>query len=208
MFTSFVGVGWCTMTPLKGLRIHRGFSPVHMSQEVQLAVEATEAVGGIGTLGINLKIFLAQLFNFAIVLLVLWKWAYKPIVKIIEERQEKIEKSVKQAGEIEKRVVEIEKEQQVVMTTAKSEAAKMLDDVRTTAEDRKKILLEKAKEEVRSVVAQGKLQLQAEKVQMIQDAREEIAKIAVEATRKILQESVDEKKALKLAEGVVDKMTV
>lgn len=179
-----------------------------MSQEVQLAVEATEAAGGIGTLGINLKIFLAQLFNFAIVLLVLWKWAYKPIVKLLEERQEKIEKSVKQAAEIEKRVVEIEKEQQTVMATAKTEAAKILDDVRTTAEDHKKVLLEKAKEEVKVVVAQGKLQLQAEKVKMIQDAREEIAKIAVEAARKILQETVDEKKAMKLAEGVVDKMMV
>lgn len=179
-----------------------------MSQEVQLAVEATEAVGGIGTLGINLKIFLAQLFNFAIVLLVLWKWAYKPIVKLLEERQEKIEKSVKQAGEIEKRVVEIEKEQQTVMATAKTEAAKILDDVRTTAEDRKKVLLEKAKEEVKAVVAQGKVQLQAQKDQMVRDAREEIAKIAIEAARKILGEAVDEKKAQKLAEGVVDKMSV
>lgn len=179
-----------------------------MSQEVQLAVEATEAVGGIGTLGINLKIFLAQLFNFAIVLLVMWKWAYKPIVKLLEERQEKIEKSVKQAREIEKRVVEIEKEQKTVIATAKTEAAKILDDVRATAEDRKKALLEKAKEEVKAVVVQGKLQFQAEKSQMIQDAREEIAKIAVEAARKILQESVDEKQAQKLAESVVDKMSV
>jgi F-type H+-transporting ATPase subunit b len=179
-----------------------------MSQEVQLAVEATEAVGGIGTLGINLKIFLAQLFNFAIVLLVLWKWAYKPIVKILEERQEKIEKSVRQAGEIEKRVVEIEREQQTVMTAAKSEAAAMLEDVRVAADDRKKVLLEKAKEDVQAVVAQGKVQLQAQKEQMVRDAREEIAKIAVEAARKILLESVDEKKAQKFAEGVVDKMSV
>ncbi len=177
-----------------------------MSQEVQLAAEATEAAGGIGTLGINLKIFLAQLFNFAIVLVVLWKWAYKPIVKLLEERQAKIENSVKQAGEIEKRVVEIEKEQQATIAAAKNDAAKILDEVRTTADDRKRVLLEKAKEEVKAVVAQGKVQLQAEKDQMIRDAREEIAKIAVEAARKILNETVDEKKAQKMAEAVVEKM--
>ncbi len=185
-----------------------------MSVEIQQAAEAaqgvasaTEATGGLGTLGINLKIFLAQLLNFAVVLFVLWKWAYKPIVKLLEERQEKIERSVKQADDIEKRVRELASEQKEVIATAKSEAAKILDEARTTADDRKKGLLVKAKEEVKAVVAQGKAQLEAQKEQMIRDAREEIAAIAVEAARKILEDGVDEKKATKLAEGVVDKMS-
>jgi F-type H+-transporting ATPase subunit b len=181
-----------------------------MSQEVQLvaeAVQASESVGGLGTLGINLKIFLAQLLNFAIVLVVMWKFAYKPIVKLLEERQEKIVRSVKQADDVEKRVAELEHEQKEVIATAKSEAAKILDEARVSADDRKKELLTKAKEEVKGVVAQGKVQLEAQKTQMIQEAREEIAAIAVEAARKILAEGVDEKKATKLAEGVVDKMS-
>lgn len=181
-----------------------------MSQEVQLAaeaVQASESVGGLGTLGINLKIFLAQLLNFAIVLVVLWKWAYKPIVKLLEERQEKIERSVKQADDVEKRVRELESEQKEVIATAKSEAAKILDEARASAEDRKKELLAKAKEEVKGVVSQGKTQLEAQKVQMIAEAREEIAAIAVEAARKIFEDGVDEKKAAKLAESVVDKMS-
>jgi F-type H+-transporting ATPase subunit b len=175
-----------------------------MSQEVQIA---TEAVSGIGTLGINLKIFLAQLLNFAIVLVVMWKCAYKPIVKLLEERQEKIERGVKQAQDVEKRVIELETEHKAVIATAKSEAAKILDEARVSAEDRKKELLVKAKEEVKSVVAQGKVQLEAQKDQMIREAREEIAVIAIEAARKILEDGVDEKKAAKLAESVVDKMS-
>ncbi|TAL51281.1 ATP synthase F0 subunit B [Patescibacteria group bacterium] len=177
------------------------------AEVAQQVVEATEVSGGLGTLGINLKIFLAQLLNFAVVLFVLWKWAYKPIVKILEERQEKIERSVKHADDVEKRVCELETEQKKVIATAKSEAAKILDEARVVAEDRKKELLGKAKEEVKGVVAQGKGQLEAQKEQMIREAREEIAAIAVEAARKILTEGVDEKKATKLAEGVVDKMS-
>lgn len=176
------------------------------AEVVQGVAQATEATGGIGTLGINLKIFLAQLLNFAIVLVVLWKWAYKPIVKLLEERQEKIERGVKQAEDVEKRVQNLERERHEVMSAAKSEAAKILEDVRRTADDRKKELLAKAKEEVKEVVAQGKLQLEAQKAQMIVEAREEIALIAVEAARKILADGVDEKKATKLAENVIDKM--
>lgn len=178
------------------------------AQAAQEVASATEATGGLGTLGINLKIFLAQLLNFAIVLLVLWKWAYKPIVKLLEERQEKIERGVKQAEDVEKRVHDLERERHEVMATAKSEAAKVLEDVRVAADERRKELLAKTKEEVKSVVAQGKAQLETQKVQMIQEAREEIATIAVEAARKILEDGVDEKKAVKLAEGVIDKMSI
>ncbi len=185
-----------------------------MSTEIQQVAEVaqevaytTEASGGLGTLGINFKIFLAQLLNFTIVLVVMWKFAYKPIVKLLEERQEKIERGVKQAEDVEKRVQELEHEQKEVIATAKSEAAKILDEARVIAEDRKKDLLAKAKEEVKGVVAQGKVQLETQKEQMIQEAREEIAAIAVEAARKILEDGVDEKKATKLAEGVVDKMS-
>lgn len=181
-----------------------------MSQEVQLAAEAvqvSESAGGIGTLGINLKIFLAQLFNFAIVLLVMWKWAYKPIVKLLEERQEKIERGVKQAADVEKRVQELEQEREQVITQAKSEAAKVLEEARAVAEDRKKDLLGRAKQEVQGVVAQGKVQLEAQKTQMIREAREEIAALAVEAARKILADGVDEKRATKLAGEVINEMS-
>ncbi|NQV89955.1 F0F1 ATP synthase subunit B [Candidatus Uhrbacteria bacterium] len=185
-----------------------------MSQEIQQAAEVaqevasvTEATGGIGTLGINLKIFIAQLINFTLVLLVLWKWAYGPIVKLLEERQEKVAKSVIQAEEVEKRVQDLEVEQKQLIATAKSEATKILEEARVSADDRKKMLLEAAKKEVQGVVLQGKAQLQAEKEQMIRDAREDIALIAVEAARKILTEGVDEKKAGVLAQKVVDSMS-
>lgn len=185
-----------------------------MSQEIQQVAQAaqevaqvTESSGGIGTLGINLKIFIAQLINFTVVLLVLWKWVYAPIVKLLDERQEKITKGVRQAEEIEKRILALEKEQQEIIAKAKSEATQVLEIARIDAEERKKILLEKTKGEIKDVISQGKLQLQREKEQMIRESREEIALIAVEASRRILSEAIDEKKSQKLAEGVIDSMS-
>jgi F-type H+-transporting ATPase subunit b len=174
-----------------------------MSQEVQIAAEAT---GGIATLGINLRIFIAQLINFSVVLLVLWKWAYKPIVKLLEERQEKIEKGVKAAEDAQSRILDIEKEHDSVIKTARGEAVKVMEEAQAKADERRKVLLEKAKDEVKVVVAQGKTQLVAQKEQMIREVREEIAKIAVDAARKILADAIDEKKAMKLATEVVDEM--
>ena len=165
-----------------------------------------EPTGGIATLGINLNIFIAQLVNFIVVLLVLWKFAYKPIVKTLDARSQKIEESIKSASDVEKRVAELEVEQKMIITTAKNEATKILETARADAESRKTELLAEAKKQVEAVVSHGKEQLNAEKTNMVREARAEIISIAVTAAKKILEETIDEKKSGALAEDVVKKM--
>ena len=167
----------------------------------------SEPTGGIATLGINLPIFIAQLINFVVVLLVLWKFAYGPLVKILDERSKKIDESLKKSDDIDVRVAALEKEQQTVIATAKAEASHILEMARTDAESRKQELLAAAKKEVERVVSLGKEQLKAEQINMIREAKAELVAIAVAATKKILEETVDEKKSSALAEAVVKKMT-
>lgn len=180
-----------------------------MSEEAQIAHEAAQAVessGGLGTLGINLKIFIAQLVNFLVVLLVLWKWAYTPIVKMLEKRSETIEKSLQDAEQIEKRLADLEGERQSVINEAREEASKIVEQAKVDAETRREDMLNKAKGEVESIVASGKSQLQQEKEAMLRQARDGMVEIAVAASQKILQESVDENKARAMASEVVEKM--
>ena len=173
---------------------------------VNAAVEATEASGGIGALGINLKIFLAQLVNFTIVLLVLWKWAYKPIVRLLDERQHKIEKSVKDAQEIEARLQRLDGEREEALIISRKEAKARVEEALAGAEVRRQEILEKAKADVERVIAQGKQQLAVEREAMMRDARKELAEIVVEASRKIVASEINEKKAASLAEEVIRKM--
>ncbi|MEK7452295.1 MAG: F0F1 ATP synthase subunit B [Patescibacteria group bacterium] len=166
----------------------------------------SEPTSGIATLGINPQIFLAQLFNFVVVLLVLWKFAYKPLVKILDDRSKKIEDSLNMSKDVALRVSALEKDQKNLIANAKSDAAQILDMARTEAETRKQEMLASAKTEVERVVLQGKEQLRAEKINMIREAKAELIQIAVAATKKILEESIDEKKSSLLAEDVVKKM--
>lgn len=170
------------------------------------AAEATEATGGIGALGLNAKIFVAQLVNFTIVLLVLWKWAYKPIVRLLDERQHKIEKSVKDAQEIEQRLSRLDGEREEVLTAARHEAKARVEDALAGAEGRRQEILEKTKGEVERVIVQGKQQLVQEREAMMREARKELAEIVVEASRKIVASEINEKKAASLAEEVIRKM--
>lgn len=181
-------------------------SPAPTTELVKETAEAVEASGGLGMLGINLKIFIAQLVNFLLVLLVLWKWVYQPIVKLLDQRTERIARSMQQADEIEKRMASVEEEQQRAITQAKAEAAVMLEQARNEAEARKKDLLENAKQEVQKVIAQGKEQLQAEKQNMVREAKAELIELAVASAKKILEDAVDEKRSRKLAEEVIGKL--
>jgi F-type H+-transporting ATPase subunit b len=167
----------------------------------------TETTSGIATLGIDWKIFIAQLINFLVVMLVLWKFAYKPIVKMLDQRSEKIEKGMKDAKDVEERLAKLEEERADVIKLAKAEAKKIADEARADAEERKAEMVEKAKREVERVVVNGKAQLKTEKETMMREARKEIVEIAVTASRKILEKAIDEKKAQSLAEEVVRKMT-
>jgi F-type H+-transporting ATPase subunit b len=173
---------------------------------VSQATQTVEATGGLGMLGINLKIFIAQLINFVIVLFVLWKWAYTPLVRLLDQRSERIEKSMKQADEIEKRIKKVAEDQKRIVNQAKTEAAIILDQARADADRRKKELLEGAKAEVQRVVTQGKEQLRIEKADMLRDAKSEIVDLALAAATKVLKESITEKTSHKLAEEVVEKM--
>lgn len=167
----------------------------------------SEPTGGIATLGINLNIFVAQLVNFLVVLLVLWKFAYKPLVKILDDRSHKIEESLKQSDAVEVRVKQLEIEQKQIIATAKGEAMQILEMAKQDADARKQELLAVAKKEVERVVQQGKEQLQAEKAQMIHEAKTELVQLAVAATKKILESEVDEKASQKIASDVIQKMS-
>jgi len=181
-----------------------------MSSEVQAVQEVANAVeetGGIAALGINLKLFIAQLVHFLIVLLVFWKWIYGPIVKALDKRAQTIEDSIKNAKEVEERVAKLESERKEIITAAKSDASHRLEEAQSSAEARKNDILAQAKADVEKVVKSGKDQLIREKETMIRDARKEIAEIAVAAARQVLQESVSEKTSKKLAEEAVEKLT-
>jgi F-type H+-transporting ATPase subunit b len=175
-------------------------------QETAVVEEPREATG-IAALGINGTWFVAQLLHFIIVLLIFWKWVYKPVVKMLDRRAETIEKSLRDAKTLETRVAKLEEERTKVIADAKAEAMGILDAARKDAGDRKQEMVAKTKAEVERVVKDGKAQLLKEKEAMIQDAKKDMAALVVEAARKVLSDSVDVKKSQAMAEEAVELLT-
>src|SRR5438876_3261416 len=85
------------------------------------------------TFGWNWKLFLSQVISFCIVAFLLQRFAYKPILAILEERRRKIEEGQLNAEKIKKELAEAEKRYQEIVAKANADAQKMIDEARESA---------------------------------------------------------------------------
>ena len=158
------------------------------------ATSAAEQAGLLGTLGINYKLFLAQLLNFGLVAFVIWKWVYNPLLKMLDERTTKIEQGLKDAEESAALKASSSEEKGAVIAEARSNARQIMEDAEVNAQEVADEKVRKTKEEVERIVTQGKDQLQSEREKMVREAKAELADLLVLATEKVAGEKLDAKK--------------
>lgn len=142
-------------------------------------------------LGLNVKILLAQLVNFAVLLFVLWKFGYQPLMKFLDERQKKIEQGVKNSEEAERRLAEIAEKEREVMRQAQAEAAALIEKTNANLEERKKMMMDKAKTEIAAVVQKTKDDLKIERKLAMKYIKQEAAELVTAAVEKVLSERMD-----------------
>jgi F-type H+-transporting ATPase subunit b len=145
-------------------------------------------------LGLDWKLFIAQLINFAVVLFVLWKWVFKPLGKKLEERSAKIEQSINQSAEVEKKLVEAESFRQAEMEKVRAEANAAIAQAQKNAEKAKEQIMAEAKANSDKMLEQTKKEIESERIKLMAEVREEAATLVVAATEKILREKIDVKK--------------
>jgi len=101
----------------------------------QASEVAAESAGGISSIGIDARSLILQIINFAILLLVLKKFAYKPIMDILDARRNKIEEGLKNAKESEIAKVNMQKEKDMVIKEAHSKAQTIIEQSKKQAQD-------------------------------------------------------------------------
>src|SRR3954464_13568776 len=85
------------------------------------------------TFGWHWKLFLSQIISFCIVAFLLRRFAYKPILAILEDRRRKIEEGQLNAEKIRKELAEAEKRYQEIVAKGNADAQRMIDEARTSA---------------------------------------------------------------------------
>lgn len=155
-------------------------------------VHADSAVSGVTTMfGLNWKLFIAQLVNFAIVLFVLWKWVFTPLSKKMAERAARIEKSLKESDDIAKLHAQAEKDRQEAIRAARVEASAIIAKSEEAATKLKEDIIARAHESAKKVAEDSRRELATQREQLMADIRSEAAILVTAATEKILGEKLD-----------------
>jgi F-type H+-transporting ATPase subunit b len=153
-----------------------------------------ESAGIAATLGLNYKLFLAQLVNFGLIVLVIWKFVYGPLIKAMDERTSKIDQGLKDAAEAKSMLANTEAEREKVITESRLKAKEIIEAAETDGKKRQDEMVSRAKAEVERVVAEGKQRLRDQETAMIEEAKSELSELVLKATEKVTGEKMDPSK--------------
>lgn len=151
-------------------------------------------------LGIDWKLLIAQIVNFLVLLFILYKFAYGPILTMLEKRQKKIEKGLKDAEAAGKKLEESEEKQKEILKRARTEAKEIVEKAHAQAEKSKSEMATEAKTQAEKIIAGAKVEIEREKEKTIGEIKSEIGSLVVAAAEKIIDEKLDASKDKKLIE--------
>lgn len=157
----------------------------------------------LNNLGINIKLLVAQIINFLVLLFVLYKFAYGPVLKMLENRTKKIEKGLKDAEDAKNKLVEIAEREKKILAEARNEAQKIIKKSEDVALKNARDIEVSAKEQSKKILAEAKVQIEQEKNKAVKDAKSEIADLVVRATEKIIDEKMNSAKDKELIEKAI-----
>lgn len=148
-----------------------------------------------GQFGVDWTFFIAQSINFIIVAAILWYFAFKPIIRTLEERKQKISDGLQFAEEMKVRLSDTEKQAAEKLREASDEAANLVKDARENASAFVEKQTQEAVQQAEHIVAKAKEAMEQERKQMLAEIREEVAQLVVQTSAKVLDRelSADEK---------------
>ncbi len=139
--------------------------------------------------GINWKLLLAQGFNFGVLLLALWWFLYRPVLAMLDERRQVIEKGVKDAEAAAVKLDRADTEGKEVVTKASQAAEALMATARSRAEEKGDAIVEEARAKAEAEIRDARAKAQAEADAIRQASEKEIARAAVLAAEKVLRKT-------------------
>lgn len=145
-------------------------------------------------LGLNLGYVFVQIFNFAILFVVLRVWVYKPILGLLERRREAIAKGLEDARVAAEARENAEKEAEKLLSDARSKAAEEARALSQRAEQQAKEIRSAAEATASKAREEALAEVEQERARVLSDVRGQVAALAIAAAQKLIGEAVDAKK--------------
>jgi F-type H+-transporting ATPase subunit b len=142
--------------------------------------------------GINLPSILAQSFSFAFVAFVLWRFAFKPVLATLDERQKVIESGLKYAEEMKAKLEASQQASAAQIKEAQVKGQQIVAEAQKAAKEFSEKQQKEAVERANGVITKAQAAIELEKTKMLAEARTEIARLVVATTQRVLAQELSE----------------
>ena len=150
-------------------------------------------------------LYVWTILTFLLLFFLLTKFAWKPLLKALAEREEKIRSSLEKADEAQQKLERLGAEGEEIIGKARAEAQSIVSDGKKASEKVRGEIETKAKEKANTIVAQAEKQITAEKEQAISDIRGEVAALSIQIAGKLIRKNLSKKDNMTLIKESLDK---
>ena len=172
--------------------------------QVARTVLAADSEGG---LQINLFWIIVSTLNFAVFLALLWKFALKPVSKMLGDRQARIETGLRDAEQARHDREQAETERVAALTEARREANEIINRAQKVAQETRDADIAATKADLERMRERAAADIEAEKLRAIADLRSEVANLALEAAGKVVGQSMTDATQRRLVEEFLRETT-
>ncbi len=137
------------------------------------------------TFGFDTRIFLSQVVSFIIVALVLRRFAYKPILAVLEERRQRIAEGLLNAEKIKQQLAEAEQRHAEILAKANEQAQKMIDEARESAAHVGERKQQEAIVAAEQIIAKAQEASAIERERVMAELKRELGRLVVDTTSKV-----------------------
>jgi F-type H+-transporting ATPase subunit b len=159
------------------------------------------------SLGIDLGSLIAFLISFVILLVLLRFAAYKPIVRMLDQRSAKIKESMEEAEHIKQESARAEETVKAQIETGRKEGQAIVAQASQVAGRVKEEARAEARQEAESLIAKARVEIERERQEGFDQLRQEFVDLAILAAEKVINQSLDKKAHQRLIEEVLEEST-
>jgi F-type H+-transporting ATPase subunit b len=160
--------------------------------------------GNVEGLGINWPVLITQVVSFIILLVLLRLFAYKPIMRMLDERSQRIKESLDQAESVKQASLHAEEQVKQRLEEAGREGQARIERALKAGEEVKQKAQVDARKEAEALVQKARVEIQRERDDAIGEVRREFADLTVLAAGKVIEKTLDKKQHRELIEKVLE----
>ncbi len=150
--------------------------------------------------GVDWPHLIAQIVSFGIVAFLLQRFAYKPVLAILEERRQRIAESQANAEKIKAELARAEAQRQEVLAQANSQAVKLIEEARAAAARVQETETQKAIAAAEQIISKARDAAAADHARMLAELKREVGRLVVQTTATVTGKILTPEDQRRLAE--------